>query len=114
MLRAMRHATLVVTFVSVVLGLAACGKKGESMDPLVKETMAKLTEARDKGCACSDLECVTAAQNELGKWMLQNSKRLEELNTKATPKQNEAGQKLSAELDECARKLEAAGKLAPQ
>ncbi|HUQ05439.1 MAG TPA: hypothetical protein VM261_23215 [Kofleriaceae bacterium] len=111
----MRHATSVVSIVALVLGLgvAACGKKGESMDPLVKETMAKLTEARDKGCACANLECVAKVQNDLGHWMLDNAKRLEELNTKATPKQNEAGQKLSAELDVCAKKLEAAGKTAP-
>lgn len=107
---AMRIATFVV---SSLLALGAC-KKGESVDPLVKETMGKLTEARDKGCACTSLECVTQVQNDLGHWMLDNAKRLEPLKTKATAKQNEAGQKLSAELDACAKKIEAAAKSAPQ
>jgi hypothetical protein len=75
--------------------------------------MGKLTEARDKGCACTDLACVGKVQNELGRWMLDNNKRLQELNTKATKKQNEAGQKLSAELDACAKKIEAAARSAP-
>lgn len=101
---AMRHALILLALVSTL----AC-KKGETMDPLVKETMAKLTEARDKGCACANLECVTKVQNELGHWYLENAKRLEPLATKATKQQNEAGQKLSAELDACAQKLQAAG-----
>jgi hypothetical protein len=110
----MRHATFVVSIV-VALGLGVTGcKKSEPVDPLVKETMDKLTAARDEGCACANMECVTKVQNELGQWMLKNAKRLEELNTKATKAQNEAGQKLSAELDACAKKLEATGKTAPQ
>jgi hypothetical protein len=108
----MGNATWIVS-VLLCLGLVAC-KKGETVDPLVKETMAKLTEARDKGCACTSLECVTKAQNDLGHWMLENAQRLQALKTKATPKQNEAGQKLSAELDACAKKIEAAAKSAPQ
>jgi hypothetical protein len=106
----MRHAFILV---ALVLGLVAC-KKGDTTDPLVKEVMAKLTEARDKGCACTSLECITKVQNELGMWMIENGKRLEPLTTKATKAQNEAGQKLSAELDACAKKIEAVGKSAPQ
>jgi hypothetical protein len=105
----MRRLVLVVL---VACSFVAC-KKGEQMDPLVKETMDKLKETRDKGCACTNLECVTKAQDELGHWYLENAKRLEPLKTKATAKQTEAGQKLTTELEECAKKLEAAAKSAP-
>lgn len=111
MLVAMRHANVLVS-VLLSLGLLACNK-GERMDPLVKETMDKLRAARDAGCACSDLACVTKVQNEFGQWYMQNAGRLQALKTKATAKQNEAAQKLTAELEACATKIEAAAKSAP-
>jgi hypothetical protein len=98
--------------VLVIAALVAC-KKGEAMDPLVKEAMQKLKETRDQGCACTDLPCITKVQNDLGHWYLDNAKRLEALKTKATPKQTAAGQALTTELEECAKKLEAAAKSEP-
>lgn len=98
--------------VLVTCSFVAC-KKGDNMDPLVKETMQKLTEMRDKGCACTSLQCVTKVQDELGHWYLDNAQRLEPLKTKATPKQTAAGQALTTELEACAKKLEAAAKSAP-
>lgn len=99
-------------FVALV-ALAAC-KKGDSTDPLVKEALGKVKEARDKGCACSNLECVTTVQNELGAWYMENAARLEPLRTKATAKQNAESKKLTDELDACVKKIEAAANSAPQ
>ncbi|MBZ0237781.1 MAG: hypothetical protein K8M05_36035 [Deltaproteobacteria bacterium] len=110
-----RHVHVVLVLVLglvLALGPAACKKKGEAIDPLVKETMDKLTEVRDKGCACANLECATKVQNELASWYLANAKRLEPLTKKATKQQNEAGQKLSTELEACVQKLQAAAKSA--
>ena len=89
----------------LVFGLSSLAACGDKVDPLVKEVLGKLTAFRDEGCACTDVECVTKVQNQVGSWMLNERERLAQLDKKATPKQNQAGQKLSAELNACAQKL---------
>ncbi len=97
-----RVAALVLALGLLAPG-AACNR--DKTDPLVRETLGKLKEFRDRGCKCEDSACVDEVLNEQGRWMLQNAKRLSELDKKATPAQNEQGQKISAELNECAKKL---------
>ncbi len=105
----MVRGSIVSIMFAAVLGAglvssSAC-KKAEKVDPLVQEVLGKLKEFRDKGCACTTLECATKVQNDLGQWMLGEAKRLSELDKKATPAQNAAGQKLSDELNKCAKEL---------
>ena len=88
----------------LLTAIAGC-QKSDKTDPLVKEVLGKLKDYRDQGCACTTLECVTKVQNDMGQWMLHDAKRLSELDKKATPKQNEQGQKLSDELNKCAKEL---------
>jgi hypothetical protein len=104
-----RFVPTLIVGLGLALGLGclpAC-KKGEKIDPLVKDTLAKLTEYRDRACACEDFACADKVQKEMGRWMLDNAQTLSELDKKATPKQNAAGQQLGTEINECAKKLAA-------
>jgi hypothetical protein len=83
-----------------------CKKKGGGAG----EAMAKMTEFKDKMCACKDAKCAQGVQEEMTKWsqeMAKNAgdKKPEPMSEEDTKKYSEATTKMA----ECAQKAMGAG-----
>jgi hypothetical protein len=80
----------------VVLGLGACGGKGD-------EALDKMESFKNQVCACSDVGCAEKAMKEmeayLDDWQKKNS------DTKPTKEQDQRADKIGDEMQACMKKL---------
>jgi hypothetical protein len=90
----MRNIMLVA---SVVFGLGACGKDAGD------KALAKMEDFKNQICACKDKECLEKVQKDMTEWMESMSKEMSD--KKPTKAQEEKGEKIFKELEECTTKL---------
>jgi hypothetical protein len=97
----MKHSMLVSIMVLAVT--ASCGKKdGAGGGPA--KALAKMTEFKDRLCACKDKACADAVSQELSKWMsdVASTGPKSEAPTK---EQEEKMGDVAKQLGECSAKL---------
>lgn len=87
---------------ALLAGIALC-RDGAVGDPLAREILAKLTEFRDRACACTDAACGEQVQLDQGKWLQDNQARFAPV--KSTKAQEEAANAIGGETEKCVRKV---------
>jgi hypothetical protein len=101
----MQMNKLMIAF-AATMALASFGCKKKAGTAGSSEAMAKMTEFKDKMCACKDAECAKKVNDEMTKWSQEQQGK-----TKEPVKMSEADQKKATEIGtamgECMQKASA-------
>src|SRR3954464_9742656 len=99
----MKHLSIAF-MAAAALTSFGCKKKGGA-----GEAMAKMTEFKDKMCACKDKGCADKVQDEMNKWTADNAKNAGDKPEKPDEKTMKEMQDVGTKYGECMAKAMGGG-----